>query len=141
MIFLDAAGPVLFAVFGAFAFMLAILLAFALEAVVLRLLQWASLGRCFLDSLVMNAVSTALGILLVVVSSSLASGTDFAEGDATPLWGLLAAAFVVTVISEAVVLMISQRGSGWRAWRASLAANVTSYAVVAVLTVVLGRSL
>lgn len=140
MIFLDAGGPVLFAAFGAAAFTAAILVAIPLEALLLRLLKWASIGRCFLDSLIMNAVSTLLGVVLVVVAGGVGIAV-FAEGDPADLWLVLAVAFALTVISEALVLMISRRGSGWRAWVAGLVVNVASYAVIAVLAVLLGRAL
>ena len=140
MILLDAAGPVLLAFFGAFAAAVALVLAVVVEAGVLRVLRWASTGRCFLDSLLMNVASTVMGIVLLMVAGSVASGSGVNPEDAALWWVLLAATFVLTVVIEAIALLLLHRGSGVRAWRASLVANVASYVLIAGLVILLSVS-
>ena len=51
----------------------------------------------------------------------------------------LAVAFVASVVSEALFLILLRRHGAGRTWRVSLVANVASYAVLALAVWVLGR--
>ena len=138
MIFLDT-GAAFLVLFGLVAFVGALALAVIVEAFVLSMIHWASVGRCFLDSLVMNGVSAGIGLMLLALASYLPAVDVRIAGVAVPV-AVLAIAFVLTVVSEAMVLWLSHRDAGGRAWGASLLVNIVSYVVLVGLAILLSRA-
>jgi len=92
-----------------------------IEALALRLMKWHSVGRCFLDSTLMNLASALVGFLI------------FSAGLG---WWSLLIAFVLSVVIEAGVLLLLKRHPARRTWLASLIANAASYAVLCVLVLI-----
>lgn len=115
-----AFGPAV-AVVGIFAALVALLLIGVGEAIVLVIVRWDGFGKCLVDSLLMNLVSGIVGLLAKPWLSSFA----------TPLILLM---FALSVVIEAVVLMLRRRHPPARTWLAALAANAASYAVIFLLT-------
>ncbi|MCJ7432242.1 MAG: hypothetical protein MUO77_02005 [Anaerolineales bacterium] len=106
---------VLIAVFSLGAMIVLTLIISVVEAIVMLLLKWDKFVRCLLASLLMNVTSTIFGGVLVALGLL---GNSY-------LW--LAAAFVLSVLIEAGVLMLMKRGAALQNWIASLAANLVSY--------------
>ena len=96
---------------------------FVAEALVLWLVRWGSLGRSAVASLVMNTVTTVLGVLLSL------SGRE-----------ALVVSFPLNLVVEGVVLMAFNWRNKARLWAAALAANVASLLLLLALYFV-GRSL
>jgi hypothetical protein len=88
------------------------------EALVLNSKKWGSFGRCLGAALLMNAVSTLFGFLLIAYT-----------GWARPLiW--LPVSFGLSVLIEAGILMLLKRRERRQNWDASLKANLASYGFV-----------
>jgi hypothetical protein len=86
------------------------------EAIVLTIMHWARFWRSLLASLLMNTVTTLVGLL--VVGGALL-------GQRALLWLLFA--FVLSVIMEWGVLALLDRPHARRAVLVSLVANLVSY--------------
>lgn len=121
----DVAGPGLVGFIGWAGFLALSPLIVLAEAVVLRLLAWGALMKCLLDAFLMNLASTLLGACIV------AAGLLFA--DPAALWLGLGVGFVLSVLLEGGVLLLLKRHPWRRALAATLAANLVSYAGLAVL--------
>jgi hypothetical protein len=100
------------------------------EALVLRWLQWAPFRRCLKDAMLMNLATTVLG---GVIYGLLIFTTDLRVLEPLDL----ALSFVLSVLIEAGILVLSKRQAGRQVWPASLAANVLSYAGLFLLVVLL----
>ena len=111
----DVGGPILFAGFGVVAY----LVLFLLESIVLRLLKWGTFGRSLLASLLMNLPSTLVGFWLIwVVEFSRLNRLQFL---------LIPATWALSVVIEGGVLVLMKRDGGRQNWMAALAANTASY--------------
>jgi hypothetical protein len=136
-----AAGPAIF-LFGIVAGVVLVFVIALVEAIVLRLLRWAGFWRALLDSFAMNLVSTLAGLVLnaFVADFYQSCGYDPARGGRycdwlmSP-WSLLLAAGLLSVLIEGGVLLLLRRRPAGETWRAALAANVASYALIALLMV------
>jgi len=103
-----------------------------LEGLVLRNLKWGSLGRSLLDSLLMNAGSTAVGIVLVWIAGDvmLVPGSMGAAIFRLPLtWAL-------SVVIEAGMLVYFRKKPAREVLRPVLLANVASYLLLGTLILV-----
>jgi len=99
---------------------------------VLRNLKWGSLGRSLLDSLLMNAGSTAVGIVLVWIAGDvmLVPGSMGAAIFRLPLtWAL-------SVVIEAGMLVYFRKKPAREVLRPVLLANVASYLLLGTLILV-----
>lgn len=103
------------AVFGVGAAIVLTLIISVVESIVMLLLRWDKFGRCLWASLLMNVTSTIFGGVLIALGLF---GNSY-------FW--LAAAFVLSVLIEAGVLMLMKRGAARQNWIASLIANLVSY--------------
>jgi hypothetical protein len=97
---------------GLVAFLATLLL---LETFVLVLIKWDYFGRAFLAALVMNLVSTVIGLILDL---TLWYGQ---------IWWIILAAFVISVIVEGGLLMLMKRSAPRLNFIAAVAANLASY--------------
>jgi len=103
-----------------------------LEGLVLRRLQWGGLRRAMLDSLLMNTVSTVVGILLLWAGGDFALAPESLREAAVRLpltWAL-------SVIVEGGTLIAFRRKAAREVIRPVLLANLASYALVIVLLAV-----
>ena len=128
MVFLDAAGPILVLAFGIVALVPAFMIIVVIETAVLLAMRWAGFGATLLDVFLMNLVSTLIGLLVLVWLTFLAADGDAGAG---VLIGILAVAFVASVVSEAGILFLRRHRSARRTWPPAIAANVASYAALA----------
>ena len=93
------------------------------EAVVMFLLKWGNFRRSLWISLLMNVTSTIFGIGGVLVGSF----TIFTD---ISIWLAVAIAFLLSVLIEGAVLLLSKRNAVRLNWSASLIANIASYLLV-----------
>jgi hypothetical protein len=117
---LDVAAPGL--VLGALALTIgALALLFALivviESAVLQWMRWGSFRGCLKASFWMNLASTLLGFFGVGAAPTYG------------VWGLLAA-WILSVVIEALVLGRFNRQAGLRTWVVAFVANLVSYALI-----------
>jgi len=117
---LDVAAPGL--VLGALALTLgALALLFALivviESAVLQWMSWGSFKDCLKASFWMNLASTLFGFI------------GLGAAPAFGFWGLLAA-WVLSVVIEALVLGRLNRQAGRGSWGVAFVANLVSYALI-----------
>ena len=89
---------------------------FIVESLVLWLVRWGTLARSAVASFVMNTATTLVGLALRL-----------------PLPRALVIGFVVSVVVEALILMLLNRQRKRRSALASLAANFVSYSALVVL--------
>ena len=114
----DVAGPgvlVAVAVYGLGALIAITLVISLIESVVLYLLKWARFGRSLWASVLMNATSSIVGSILIVIGLYQTSFVWFV------------AAFILSVVIEAGVLVLMKRGSARQNWTVALVANLASY--------------
>ncbi|MBE0408837.1 MAG: hypothetical protein IBX69_03805 [Anaerolineales bacterium] len=104
-----------YGLFGLFAFLVVLLL---LETLVLVLVKWAGFGRALLASLLMNLISTILGVIL-----------DLTLWD-WQLWWVILIAFAASVIVEGGVLMLMKQTTFRLNIIAAVAANLASYLIL-----------
>lgn len=126
---LDAGGPLIFLAFGVFALVF-IGLVIVVEAITLWGLKWGGFWRAWLDSFLMNLVSTVVGVPLLF-----GYATIFGDTLGVRYVFAFALAFVISVAIEGGVLLVLRRRPNRETWRTALVANVVSYAVV-ILTMV-----
>ena len=124
-----------------------ILLAIALiEAVVLRLLRWASFWRSLRDSLIVNVASALAGLAMYVLGTSrtISDGYDPARGGRlyqtipptiSPLLAWLLA-WALSVASEGGLLFLLARRPVRQTWTAALVMNIVTYALIGVFLLV-----
>ncbi|MFN2483644.1 MAG: hypothetical protein ABR509_01735 [Candidatus Limnocylindria bacterium] len=124
MILLDAAGPILVLAFGIVALVPAFLIIVVVETGVLLAMRWAGFSSTLLDVLLMNLVSTLIGLIVLVWLTFLAANGDTGAG---VLIAIVAATFVASVISEAGILLLRRRRTARETWPPAIAANVSSY--------------
>jgi hypothetical protein len=123
-----AVAPVFFGVLG-FMVVLAFFVIALLEAAVLTAARWAGFGRSLVDALLVNLVSTLLGVVfyLMPVGSSWPDLTVF---------GLY---FGLSVLVEGGVLLVRRREHGaGRTWLLAALANVVSYGLIGLYLLVTG---
>ena len=113
----DVAGPGLLAAAGFSVAMICLvsLLIVAIESLVLWRLKWGTLPRSILASLVMNLVTTIIGVALIILFPP--------QSDLLTLL----IDFVLSVLVEGGILMLFKRSSARENWIAALAANTASY--------------
>jgi hypothetical protein len=99
-----------------------ILIISMIESGVMVLLKWDTFKRSLTVSLRMNAASTIFGMGGVLMS---VMGLDKFS-----IWLVIAIAFLLSVLIEGGILMLSKRDTPRLNWTVSLIANVTSYLVV-----------
>jgi hypothetical protein len=136
-----AAGLAIF-LFGIVAGVILVFVIALIEAIVLRLLGWASFGRSLIDAFVMNLASTLVGLVLNVVAADAyqscgydpARGGRFCDFLISP-WSLLVIAGLLSVLVEAGVLFLLRRRPARQTWLAALACNIASYALIGLLMV------
>jgi hypothetical protein len=117
----DAGAPILFAGFGIVAY----LVIFLIESIVLRLLKWGTFRRSLLVSLLMNLPSTLVGFLLIWLAG-------FSRLNRLGGW-LVLPTWALSVAIEGGVLVLMNREGGRQNWTASLAANTASYVLLFVM--------
>lgn len=121
----DVAAPGLVGVIGWAGFLAVSPVIVLAEAIVLRLLGWGTFGRSLLDAFLVNLASGLVG------GCALAAGLSLQANAA--LWLGLLAAFVVSVAIEGGGLWLLRRRPAGETWRAALAANLVSYAGLALV--------
>jgi hypothetical protein len=94
----------------------------AVETIVLRLMGWKPLSKAFAASVLANAASTIVGVLLAQVI------------DVFTWWGFLVC-FVGSVLIEGLVLAGLAKRSSPAVWRAAVVANIVSYIGLALFLV------
>src|SRR5262245_47842979 len=118
---LDAGGPVLLlAIFGVGG-LVAIVVIFVIEAIVLVLMKWAPLGRSVLDAILMNLASTLVGLIGICGLFTLPRGgsnLDFTGGII-----FLVVTFIISVVVEGLVLTGLKRHPPRQTWLTALVAN------------------
>jgi hypothetical protein len=114
----DSADPFLVLYLGLFLTIVLLLIIAFIEALVLRGLKWGSLRTSFVDSVVINAISAMVGVLLLVFS-----GTSL-NLEWAPLPLILGA---LTMLIEGVVLAFMKRHPLRQTWIAAVLINVVSY--------------
>ena len=97
-----------------------LLFVIVIEAVVLRLLRWGTFWRSLRDSLIANAASALVGLLLGYM------GLAIGNKALSPIW-LLIAAFALSVVIEAGVLKLLAADTQRNIWIATLVMNLASY--------------
>ncbi|HLF37507.1 MAG TPA: hypothetical protein VI520_06205 [Anaerolineales bacterium] len=103
-----------------------------LESLVLRRLGWGSIGRCLVDSFVMNLASALVGVILGWVLR-----IDLYLGRSSGLVGiLLLASLALSVIVEAGLISMVRKREFGETLRPVLRVNVASYALLVVLIAV-----
>jgi hypothetical protein len=119
----------------------AILLAITLiEAVVLRLLKWASFWRSLRDSLIVNVASALAGLVMYVLGTprTISDGYDPARGGRIyetlpptipPLLAWLLA-WALSVAIEGGLLFLLARRPSRQTWTAALVINLVSYLTI-----------
>jgi len=117
----DTGGPILLAGFGIVAY----LIVFVIESIVLRLLKWGTFWRSLLASLLMNLPSTLAGFLLIGL-------VGFSRLNRLGIW-LIPTTWALSVAIEGVMLVLMKRDGGRQNWTASLAANTASYLLLFVM--------
>lgn len=133
-IVLDAAGPGLLLIFAA-PFVLALMIVIVLlEGALLKLMKWHPAWlNCMLYSLAANAVSTVAGCVLVFVVQAFVVSTVTAE-QAVLLAAPFLVAFVVTLLTEWLVLAAFQPAKKREAFKPALVINIASYVVIVIFT-------
>jgi hypothetical protein len=121
-IFYDVAGPGVFILFGITVFLIYTAIVFAVEAVVLWLLKWGTIGRSLLSAFLMNLASSIVGIMAVGL---------FAIAFDNVLPGYIVA-LLLSILIEGGVLMLMKRGAVGENWRAAIIANLASYGLLGV---------
>ncbi len=127
-----ASGPAVL-VFGVGGGLLVMVIAVLSEGLILKRLRGGSWSQALIAALLMNVVSGLLGIgfTYAIVVLLDAAGIGFA-GFGSILIFLIS--FLLSIIIEALVLL----GRRWpQPWRASLFANLVSYAMLAVIATLL----
>ena len=115
--FLDAGAAYL----GQYIAVLSLIIITVLETVILILLRFNPLLKCLLHALLVNLASLGAGYLLLKFTSL--GDVETGEG-----WKVLILMFLVTVIIEAVLLALLNRGKPVRKiLTATLAMNLISY--------------
>ena len=115
-----AAGPV-FLFVGLIAGLAALLPIVLVEAVVLRLLNWGSFRRSLRDSVIVNVVTTIVGIVLGILF--------FPWYNSPPIvFGVLA--WVFSIVVEAFLLGLLEHNDARRTWMASALMNTVSYVLL-----------
>lgn len=89
-----------------------------IEALALWSLKWQNFGRSLIDSMLMNLVSALFGYFAVAYFVGSIIG--------------IVAAFMLSVILEAVVLFLMKRHPARRTWTASFVANGVSYILLVI---------
>ena len=88
------------------------------ESLFMLLLRWDKFGRCLWVALLMNAVSTLFGGLLIAL---------IGWGGAC-IWLLVS--FVFSVLIEAGIMMLVKPGNRRQNWNASFSVNFMSYVFI-----------
>jgi hypothetical protein len=122
---LDVAGPGLVVVFGLGALVVVLPAIILVEAIVLRLLKWGTLWKALLDAFLMNLASSVAGACVFSLG--------FLALTSAALWTSLLVSGVLSVLIEGGVLTLLKRHPARQTWTAALAANLVSYAGLAVL--------
>ena len=132
----DAAGPMLFvALFGVFGLFLLPTI-FIAEAIVLLVMRWGTVWRCLLDAALANLASSLFGFV------GLCGVITGAEPDSVLAWvALLIVAWGVSILIEGAVLRALKRHPTRQTWLASLITNSVSYALLAVLFVLVSTGI
>ena len=119
----DMASPVLLlAIPLIFIIVSAVIILF--EGCILRLVRWNSFGRSVKDSLIMNALSTLLGLICAPLLSTQIQRMSHLF--------ILAIGFVLSVAIEGLLLYSRKReNEASRAWLAAVAVNLGSYSLLA----------
>lgn len=89
------------------------------ETLVLRLLDWGTLRRSFLDAVLINIVSVVPGLI-----------AGFFAQIVNVTVATVALTFIVTVVVEGLVLLWVRRHPSWVTWRAALLVNAASYSMI-----------
>jgi hypothetical protein len=109
-------------IFGSITLVLVYLLISIIEMTVMQLFRWGDRKECLAASLKMNAVSSIIGVLLVILFQS-----------PPPWWGLVVA-WLMSVLIESRVLTIVRRETALLNTWAVVAANLASYVIVIIPT-------
>src|SRR5262245_55744944 len=136
-----SAGPAIL-IFGLVAGCTLLALIVLVEAAVLRLLSWGTVGRSLRDSLIVNVASALAGIAMYVlgVSYTISGGYDPARGGRLyetipptipPLLAWLLA-WALSVAIEGGLLFLLAKRPARQTWTAALAINVVTYALMGV---------
>lgn len=103
-----------------------------LEGLVLRGLRWGGLGRSLLDSLIMNILSAAVGVLLPLVIKETRGGFRDVVGALL----CLPIAWALSVVVETAALSLIRKMAFRAVARPVLLANLASYVLIAVVILI-----
>jgi hypothetical protein len=131
----DAGGPLLLVgIFGVIG--LAILpVIFVVEAVVMLLMKWGSVGRTLLDALIINVASSLLGMLAACGFLFNAASMNVPE-----VLAFLVITWAISVVVEGVVLTLLKRHPRRKTWITVLVANTVSYVLMLALFLILNQN-
>ena len=120
-----------FTLFGLIGFVLAVLI----EAVVLERAGWGKFRGCLVDSLIMNVISTVLGVLGAIVLNFSGFGLPFLQG-ATGLILSLVIGYIGSVLIEGFVLWTRHARDPKRTFLLAALANFISYGMLSILILI-----
>jgi hypothetical protein len=110
------------------------------EAVILRFINWGDMRQSLRDSLMINIVTTIVGIITAITAfdfSDALYGLPDTFGEILPQMILL---WAFTVLIEGILLGIIRKRSFTETWGATLIINTCSYVMFALIMPLLGFS-
>ena len=103
--------------------------AVVVEALLMLALKYNHVGKCFLDSLVINLVSLGIGFIMLRIGDTL----DFTDNDYLNYLLL----FLITVITECITLYLMNRSKPFsRTLLVAFVINLVSYGLLYLFTIV-----
>lgn len=113
----------------AFSIGLFLLIAFV-EGVILRFLNWGDMWQSMLDSIMVNFVTTIVGILLAITVLDVHLAIDWFPDNFGEILPKMILLWALTVLVEGVLLGITRRRSFKETWGAAFIVNTCSYAII-----------
>ena len=110
------------------------------EAIVLRFINWGDMWQSLFDSLVINFITTIVGIMAAITAFGFLDavfGLPDTLGELLPQMILL---WAITILIEGILLGVIRKRSFNETWGASLIINTCSYLMLAVIIPLLGFS-
>lgn len=132
----DAGGPIIaFAAFGVAGLIILPVIVIA-ESIVMALMKWGTFGRCLVDAIIMNLVSSLFGLIGLCGLVFYYRGPQLAVPTEIGWLLFLLLTWAISVAIEAVVLLLLKRHPRRQTWLTALASNTASYALLLVVALV-----
>lgn len=116
----------------AFSVGLFLLIAFV-EGVILRFINWGDTWQSMLDSLMINFITTIIGILLAITALDVHLSLHWFPGNLGEILPKMILLWALSVLIEGVLLGITRRRSFKETWGAAFMVNTCSYAMILAL--------